>query len=722
MMGWGTVSKRCYDVFLVCVIFIFCSPIFGNEKVTLHLKWFHQFQFAGYYAALEKGYYKDLGLDVEIFESTIGIKGIHEKVIQSPGHYGVGSNELIQERYAGKPVVVLAVIFQHSPSVLFFKKSSNIQSIHDLAGKRVMLTPRMDEIVAYLKKEGIELKDLKLIEHKFNPNDLITGKVDAYSGYATTQAYDFKKAGFPFVEYSPRVAGIDFYGDNFFTSEVEVQKHPDRVKAFREASLRGWQYAMSHQEEIVDLIYEKYSKRNSKERLLFEAKQMIPLIQPVLVEMGYMNPGRWKHINDVYADLGMLPKNMNLRDFIYDPNPPTSYDWIYYSFGAVVTIFVIVWLVQWRRLDKQYSENLKKQVELRTEELKNSNEYLQVLNQSLLNTLKELTEAQDRLLASEKLAVLGQLAAGMAHELNTPLGAIVSSNQSLADFLNNKINKIVETILGFSKEDSFRFNKVLEESIKNQTFLEGKMERLIKKDLASKYKSILKMDLYGKHMQLVVETGAYRLGDELTQILESENSLTILETVATISAAYRSNQIISVASEKATHVIRALKSYLVTDKEILSGNTVVDIIFEIETILSLYHYNLSKVDIVKSYLTNKKCKGNRDKLNQVWINLLNNALQAMGYAGRLEIKVQSIEPWIKVSIIDSGTGIPDTIKDKIFNPFFTTKPDGEGMGLGLDICKKIVLQTGGKIELEDVPKGACFSIWLPIAEEEMSSI
>lgn len=715
-MGRGTFLPRCCYVFLVCVTFVFCFPIFGTEKVTLHLKWFHQFQFAGYYTALEKGYYKELGLDVEILESKVGIKGIHEKVTQSAGNYGVGSNELIQARYAGKPVVVLAVIFQHSPSVLFFKKTSNIQSIHDLVGKRVMLTPRMDEIVAYLKKEGIELTDLQLLEHKFNPDDLISGKVDAYSGYATTQAFDFKKAGFPFVEYSPRVAGIDFYGDNFFTSETEVSEYPERVKAFREASLRGWQYAMSHQEEIVDLIYEKYSKKNSKERLLFEAKQMTPLIQPVLVEMGYMNPGRWKHINDVYADLGMLPKNINLKGFIYDPNPQKNYDWIYYSFGVVVFSFVVFWLVQWRKLNKQYSENLKTQVEVRTEELKNSNEYLQVLNQSLLNTLKELTEAQDRLLASEKLAVLGQLAAGMAHELNTPLGAIVSSNQSLSDFLNHKINKIIETILGFNKDDSLRFHKVLEESIKNQTFLEGKTERLIKKELASKYSTITKMDLYGKHMQLVVETGAYRLGDELTEILESENSLIILETVASISAAYRSNQIISVASEKATHVIRALKSYLVTDKDILSGNTVVDIIFEMETILSLYHYNLSKVNIVKSYLTDKRCKGNRDKLNQVWINLLNNSLQAMNYVGTLEIKIQSIETWIKVSISDSGPGIPETIKGKIFDPFFTTKPDGEGMGLGLDICKKIISQMGGKIELEEVTKGACFSVWLPIEE------
>ncbi|TGK47557.1 sensor histidine kinase [Leptospira kanakyensis] len=715
-MGRSSVSKRFYYVFLVYLVLPFHFPMFGMEKVTLHLKWFHQFQFAGYYAALEKGYYQDAGLDVELLESTVGIKGIHEKVIRSTGQYGVGSNELIQERYKGKPVVVLAVIFQHSPSVLFFKKTSNIQSIHDLAGKRVMLTPRMDEIVAYLKKEGIELKDLQLLEHRFKPDDLISGKVDAYSGYATTQAYDFKKAGFPFVEYSPRVAGIDFYGDNFFTSEAEVQEHPERVKAFREASLRGWLYAMNHQEEIVDLIYNKYSQRNPKERLLFEAKQMTPLIQPVLVEIGYMNPGRWKHINEVYSELGMLPKNINLKGFIYDPNPKTNYDWVYYTFGAVILSLIILGLVQWRRLNKQYSENLKKQVEVRTEELKQSNEYLQVLNQSLLNTLKELTEAQDRLLASEKLAVLGQLAAGMAHELNTPLGAIVSSNFSLSDFLNQKLNHVIDIIVGFSKEDSNRFHSVLEESLKNQTFIEGKAERQIKKELASKYSSITKMDLYGEHMQLVVETGAFRLGDGLIQILESENSLQILEAVSSITSAYRSNQIISVASEKATHVIRALKSYLVSDKDILNGNTVVDLVFEIETILSLYHYNLTKVTIVKSYLTDKKCKGNRDKLNQVWINLLNNALQAMSYNGTIEIKIQLVENLIKVSIIDSGTGVSESIKGKIFDPFFTTKPDGEGMGLGLDICKKIISQMAGKIELEDVPLGACFSVWLPVAD------
>ncbi|TGL22042.1 sensor histidine kinase, partial [Leptospira levettii] len=330
-----------------------------------------------------------------------------------------------------------------------------------------------------------------------------------------------------------------------------------------------------------------------------------------------------------------------------------------------------------------------------------------------VNTLKELTEAQDRLLASEKLAVLGQLAAGMAHELNTPLGAIVSSNLSLYDFLKNKLQSVISTIINFNEEDTKRYQIVLKESLDNQVYLEGKSERSLRKELHSKFSQLEKMELYGDHIQLVIETGLFRRLDQIEYILESERSMDILRSVASINSAYRCNQIISVASEKATHVIRALKNYLVSEKETTSNESVIDLETEIETILSLYHYNLSKITVVKSYGSELKCKGNRDKLNQVWINLINNALHAMSFNGTLEIKINTDQNWIKVSIIDSGVGVPENIKDKIFDPFFTTKPNGEGMGLGLDICKKMIIQMGGKIELEPSSQGACFSVWLP---------
>lgn len=99
-------------------------------------------------------------------------------------------------------------------------------------------------------------------------------------------------------------------------------------------------------------------------------------------------------------------------------------------------------------------------------------------------------------------------------------------------------------------------------------------------------------------------------------------------------------------------------------------------------------------------------------MNQVWINLLNNALQSMNYKGKIEIETREQDSWVVVSWTDSGTGIPEKIQDKIFDPFFTTKKHGEGMGLGLDICKKIIDGFGGKIEFQTAPGRTKFSVWL----------
>ena len=111
----------------------------------------------------------------------------------------------------------------------------------------------------------------------------------------------------------PREGGIDFYGDNFYTTERQLALNPERVKAFRNASLLGWKYAMEHQDEIVDLIYSEYSKAKSREALRFEARQMRSLIQPDLVEAGYMTAGRWRHMADTYAYLGMMSRDLSLK-------------------------------------------------------------------------------------------------------------------------------------------------------------------------------------------------------------------------------------------------------------------------------------------------------------------------------------------------------------------------------------------------------------------------
>lgn len=319
---------------LTCAFWI-SSPALALDAVTLQLKWTHAFQFAGYYAALEQGYYREAGLDVSIREALPAIDPVHE-VTEGHAQYGVGTSSLLLERKAGKPVVVLAVIFQHSPYVLIARQTQNI---HDVAGKRIMLEPQANELLAYLKNEGIPQDRLIRLEHSFDPQDLINSNVEAISAYTINQPYYLDRANFIYQTYTPRSAGIDFYGDNLFTSESELTQHPERVKAFRTASLRGWQYAMEHAEEVTSLILAKYTQKHPRQYHLFQARQMDNLIHPELIEIGYMNQGRWRHIAETYAGIGMLPKDFPLDDFLYSPDFKIDISILYR--GLLITLLLV---------------------------------------------------------------------------------------------------------------------------------------------------------------------------------------------------------------------------------------------------------------------------------------------------------------------------------------------------------------------------------------------
>ncbi len=148
------ILKTCVLLLSICVISI--GPSGASEKISLQLAWKHQFQFAGYYAALHKGYYREAGLDVTIVEGGEG-KFAREEVLSGRVQYGVAGSELLLHRRDGDPFVVLAPIFQHSPSILLARKDSGISNLQDLIGKRVMLLPEnkdADILVAFLN-EGI---------------------------------------------------------------------------------------------------------------------------------------------------------------------------------------------------------------------------------------------------------------------------------------------------------------------------------------------------------------------------------------------------------------------------------------------------------------------------------------------------------------------------------------------------------------------------------------
>lgn len=325
------------------------------DRVTLQLKWTHQFQFAGYYAAIAQGYYREAGLEVVLREAVPGRDPV-ETVLKGEAEFGVGNSDLLLLRHRGEPVVVLAAIFQHSPLVLLVRAASRVADLQGLHDRELMMLPSESaELFAYFKFEGIDPAKLRIRTHTMDIEDFIAGRVDGMSAYGTDEPFNLRARGVPFLQFTPRAGGIDFYGDNLFTTERELKLHPGRVRAFRAASLRGWEYALAHPDEILDLILRDYRRKMTREHLQFEAEQTSVLMHPGLIEVGHMNPGRWRHMADTYAEFGMLPRDFSLVGFLYDPDPRPDLRWVYWSLAGagVLTVAVLGWALPLVRLNRR---------------------------------------------------------------------------------------------------------------------------------------------------------------------------------------------------------------------------------------------------------------------------------------------------------------------------------------------------------------------------------
>ena len=307
-------------LFTLCVmvelVFGRVMPALALDQVSLQLKWKHQFQFAGYYAAVEKGFYRDNGLEVALREGGPGIDAGAE-VAKGAADFGVCTTSVLVNSAERANNVVLGVIFQHSAAIILVPHRAGIHAVSELKGHELMDAPGSDDIAAMLKHEGVDYADLPRITHSGNPRDLLSGKADAMVAYSTNEPYLFEEYGTPYLAFSPRAYGVDFYGDNLCTSKRQIAAHPERAGAFRAASLRGWAYALAHKEEIVDLIRRKYSAQKSQNALLFEAARTELLIEPHLTAIGHQSTARWKAIARAYVDLGMLGEAKLPEGLIY---------------------------------------------------------------------------------------------------------------------------------------------------------------------------------------------------------------------------------------------------------------------------------------------------------------------------------------------------------------------------------------------------------------------
>lgn len=336
---------RCW-LAIVCVGW--AGTVLGLERVSVQLPWKHQFEFAAFYAAEAKGYYRDAGLAVDILEGDPGVDTV-STVLSGKADFGIGTSSLVIDRHQGKPVVALAALMQHSPVGLLARRAHGINSVSDLADRPVAVDVHSsNEIEAYLKASGLPANRLKLVpQTDWTLASVDSGEHAAKAVYLSNEPFLIRGREHEYLLLTPRSAGIDLFGNMLFTTESMLGKRPELVRAFREATLKGLVYALDHSDEIAQLIIERYNTQGkSLEHLRFEAEQIRELTRPDIVEAGYMNPGRWRHVVAVYASQKLMPGDFDVEPFLYAPDRRQALPaWLLWSMAITLALLVCALLV-----------------------------------------------------------------------------------------------------------------------------------------------------------------------------------------------------------------------------------------------------------------------------------------------------------------------------------------------------------------------------------------
>lgn len=342
---------------------------------------------------------------------------------------------------------------------------------------------------------------------------------------------------------------------------------------------------------------------------------------------------------------------------------------------------------------------------------KQAEQQLQQSHDELKQTLDELRSTQAKLIEAEKLAALGQLVAGVAHEMNTPLGAMRSSIENVSHFMEHDLESLQALPVNYQKDFSALIQRS-NESFQTLSHLSTREKRQLKRALTRQleHQQISPADSIA---DTLIDIGVLDRVEPFLALLKDPNRDVILRTAYQFTSVQRSVQTLSIASNQAAHVVRALKTYARQNVE--SKPVMANIIDGIETALTLYRNQLKRgVEVIQHYDDVPLIECYADELNQVWLNLIHNAIQAMDYQGQLTISVHTEIDHIKIEITDTGTGIPPEIQARIFSPFFTTKPMGEGNGLGLSIVQQVIDKHHGSIHFESVPGHTLFTVLLPV--------
>ncbi len=417
------------------------------EQTSIQLRWDHQFQFAGYYAAKWEGYYADAGFEVEIRSAITPdgriLKAV-EEVAEGRADFGVGAADILIARDLGAPLVVLASIFQRSAAEFYAQEDTPLQSPRDLLNLRVArnVNDLIDiELQAMLLAEGVDPEKITPYPHRPSYKPFLEGLVDVVPGYRITIPYAFQKKGISYKTLRPINYGVDFYGDSLFSRQEIIGEDPEKVQRFIQATMKGWRFAMDNAIQVADRIARDHPRSFGATRDDFQEfnRFQIPGVKELMfypiAEIGHTNPHRWRRMHDLMRRIGIVKKDLDIDNFIFDPDSLERERIARFSKKikgtlialTILTALILAWSLALRKTVAQ------KTMELRmvNKKLDQDNAALRRMESSLQRMVaertSELEKAQAELLVKERLAVLGNLSGSISHEIRNPLGAIGAS-------------------------------------------------------------------------------------------------------------------------------------------------------------------------------------------------------------------------------------------------------------------------------------------------------
>lgn len=335
-----------------------------------------------------------------------------------------------------------------------------------------------------------------------------------------------------------------------------------------------------------------------------------------------------------------------------------------------------------------------------------SNEILQKVNHQILKQSEELEKTQSELVNSEKMAVLGRLSASLGHELNTPIAGIKSNIEIIADAQRYEfiiLSKIYDRLEPEAFMNAIHLVEASYLAQKNPTppRERRRLKEILTDSLRVKYSDDAD-EIADKFDYLMV----YDNIDKFSIILDHPLRNDLLELVSLVSSRTQAVLTSQQALERVNKIVVSLKTYSYKNVERQKVNF--DLSKNIDTIFTLYEGMTKGIEITKNYLENSEYTGYPDELSQVWSNLITNSAHALNFKGKIIVNMEEDENFYTISFLDDGTGIPEEVGEQLFDPFYTTKPEGEGTGLGLGISRKVIERHGGTLTWKNLEQGVKF--------------